>query len=107
VSGGGPEDQGPGPEGQVQEAGPEEGPHVGRRHAGRAAGLQAQGVHGPEGQPEAGPEGGEGGGACCERDSCTHNHGGATWNPKGFFRGTPSKNHSSPFRPGFFTEPCP
>ena len=57
-----PEDQSAGPAGQVQEARPEEGAHVRRRHAPGPAGRQTQGDHGPEVQPEAGQEGGQGGG---------------------------------------------
>jgi len=62
-----PEDQGGGP-GRREEAGPEESPHVGRRHAEGPAGLQAHGQHGPEGQPEAGQEGGQGGGESSMRN---------------------------------------
>ena len=54
----GPEHQSAGPEGQVQEAQPEACPGVGRRHPALPAGLQAQGVHGPQGQPQVCEEGG-------------------------------------------------
>lgn len=60
LAAGGHEPEAVRPERQVQEASAEEGAHVGRRHAQGAAGLQAQGVHGPPGQPEAGQEGGHG-----------------------------------------------
>eukprot|EP00069_Balaena_mysticetus_P005829 bmy_05018T0 len=58
VGAGGPEPEAVRPERQVQEAPAEKGAHVGRCHAQGAAGLQAQGVHGPEEQPQAGQEGG-------------------------------------------------
>lgn len=60
-----PEVKGSGSEREVfQEAGPQEGADVGRRHAGRPAGLQTQSVHGPEVQSEAGQKGAERGGGC-------------------------------------------
>jgi len=44
-------------------------------------------------------------------DMYTRNNGGATWNPKWFFRVMPWKNHfwfhKEPFKQGFFKEPIP
>ena len=52
------EAEGPGPRGQVQEARPEEGEGVGRRDDESSAGLQTQGLHGPQSQPQVCEEGG-------------------------------------------------
>ncbi|CAM4618535.1 unnamed protein product [Lepidochelys kempii] len=67
--------------GEVQAAGAAEGPALGRRHDAGAAGLQAQGVHGPAGQPQAGQEGrrGEGepgSGRLAQKHRRPERHGG-------------------------------
>ena len=52
------EAEGTGPWRQVQKARPEEGEGVCRRDDESSAGLQTQGLHGPQGQPQVCEEGG-------------------------------------------------
>lgn len=53
----GPEHQSPGPERQIQATRPEESPSLRWRHPALSAGLQTQGVHGPESKPQVRQEG--------------------------------------------------
>ncbi len=66
-----PEHQSPGPERQIQATRPEESPSLRWRHPALSAGLQTQGVHGPESKPQVRQEG-------------RHREGGLKWKTSGY-----------------------